>query len=76
MSPTSPALAGRFLTTEPPGKSECYLTDDIIVLLCSGHIQETSDPSGKRSDLSPLPKINTILKNQETKCLEMLCIKY
>ena len=25
MSPLFPALAGGFFTTEPPGKSECYL---------------------------------------------------
>ena len=53
-----------------------YRWHNCITLLWPYPDQESSDPSGKRSDLSPLPKINTILKNQETKGLEMLCIKY
>ena len=53
-----------------------YRWHNCITLLWPYPDQESSDPSGKRSDLSPLPKVNTILKNQETKGLEMLCIKY
>ena len=44
IEPATPALAGRFFTTEPPGKSNAGVTQDNSALPTRGPLYDTSIP--------------------------------